>query len=282
MAKPYFSSLILFIMKKNYCFVLTLVMFVVINNTLYSQDLSINLSIRWSEKPYLFNTDSIVQYPELVVSYTNNSNKKLYIKKTSNKPNGYVGFMHEIQSPYHRNENYSYINDLNNDVINKPYKNNKYIVLLSIEDTYRYARWYLKDENYTDELENLETNQLNYYIDVVNQCIYREIMGYNDTEWGNLVFTQSDISKDSIWENRHNMFMFLNPHETKDDVYNLTCLYILKGTYTFIIDSEEFKKDVVADFVPWKRIGVPLPKKVKKYKLYSGKFTSNSVTVSFE
>ncbi len=269
-------------MKKNYCFVLTLVMFVVINNTLYSQDLSINLSIRWSEKPYLFNTDSIVQYPELVVSYTNNSNKKLYIKKTSNKPNGYVGFMHEIQSPYHRNENYSYINDLNNDVINKPYKNKKYIVLLSIEDTYRYARWYLKDENYTDELENLETNQLNYYIDVVNQCIYREIMGYNDTEWGNLVFTQSDISKDSIWENRHNMFMFLNPHETKDDVYNLTCLYILKGTYTFIIDSEEFKKDVVADFVPWKRIGVPLPKKVKKYKLYSGKFTSNSVTVSFE
>ena len=49
-----------------------------------------------------------------------------------------------------------------------------------------------------------------------------------------------------------------------------------------IINSEEFKKDVIAGFAPWKRIAIPLPKKVKKYKLYSGKFTSNSVTVKFE
>ena len=257
-------------------------MFGIINNMLYAQDISINLSIRWSEGPYILNTDSIVQYPELVVSYTNNSNKKLYIKKSSNRPYGYVGFMHEIQSPYHRYENYSYISNLNNDVINKPYKNNKCIVRLSIEDTYRYARWCLKYENYIGKFENLETDQLNYYIDVVNQCIYREILCYNDTEWGNLVYTQSDISKDSIWENRHNMFMFLNPHETKDDVYNLACFYILKGTYTFIIDSKEFKKDVVAGFAPWKRIAIPLPEKVGEYKLYSGKFTSNSVTVTFE
>ena len=269
-------------MKNNYSFILTLVMFVIINNTLYSQDISINLSIRWSEKPSVINTDSIVQYPELVVSYTNNSNKKLYIKKSSDQPCGYVSFSHENQSPYHRYENYSYLNCLINDVINTPYIDNKYIVCLSIQDTYRYARWYLKFENYTGDIENFDTDQLNYYFDVVNQCIFREIGGYNDTEWGNLLFTQSDISKDSIWENRHNMFMFLNPHETKEDVYNLTCFYLLKGTYTFMIDSEEFKKDVVSGFAPWKRIAIPLPKKVKKYKLYSGKFTSNSVTVKFE
>ena len=55
------------------------------NANLFSQDISINLSIRWSEGPYILNTDSIVKYPELVVSYTNNSDKNLYFRKFSHE-----------------------------------------------------------------------------------------------------------------------------------------------------------------------------------------------------
>lgn len=264
------------------CFILML--FIIKNiNSLHSQDISINLSIRWSDKPSVLNTDSVVQYPELVVSYTNNSNKRLYFKKSSDKPNGYVGFYHEYGSPYHKSPKFSYYNDLRRDITNMPYKDGKYIVYLYTEDVYSHSKWQVEFEDNSCESDvDLATEYMNNYLNVVNQCIFREIWGYNDTEWGNLLFTQSDISKDSIWENRHNMFMFLNPHETKEDVYDLTCFYLLKGTYTFIIDSEEFKKDVVSGFAPWKRIAIPLPKKVKKYKLYSGKFTSNSVTVKFE
>lgn len=251
-------------------------------NSLHAQDISINLSIRWCEKPYLFNTDSIVRYPELVVSYTNNSNKKLYFKKASDKPNGYVGFYHEDGSPYYRSQKYSYYNELQKDMTNMPYKDDNFIVYLYTADFYSYSKWQVEFKDYSGEIDiDLETNYVNHYLDVVNECIYREILGYHNPCWGNLIFTQSDISKDSIWENRHNMFMFLNPHETKDDVYNLTCFYILKGTYTFIINSEDFKNGVPVGFVPGEIITTPLPNIVRKYMLYSGKFASNSITITF-
>ena len=261
-----------------------LMLFIITNiSSLHAQDISINLSIRWSEKPYLFNTDSIVQYPELVVSYTNNSNKKLYFKKSSDNPNGYVGFYHEYLSPYYSSQKFSYYNALRKDKTNMPNKDDKFIVYLYTADFYSYSKWQVEFKDYSREIDlDLETDYVNHYLDVVNECIYREILGYNNPDWGNLLFTQSDISKDSIWENKHNMFMFLNPHETKDDVYNLTCFYILKGTYTFIIDNECFKNGVPVEFVPGKITTTPLPKKIKRFKLYSGEFSSNSVTVTFE
>ena len=77
--------------------------------------------------------------------------------------------------------------------------------------------------------------------------------------------------------------MFLKAGETKEDVYNLTCFDLVKGTYTFILNASEFSNQVLTE---WK-IGEPdeflsLPKKVGEYKLYSGEFTANSMTVKFE
>ena len=76
--------------------------------------------------------------------------------------------------------------------------------------------------------------------------------------------------------------MFLKAGETKEDVYNLTCFDLVKGTYTFILNDSEFSSQVLTE---WK-IGEPneflsLPEKVGEYKLYSGEFTANSVTVTF-
>lgn len=60
--------------------------------TLHSQDISINLSIQWNEGPYILNTDSIVKHPELVISYTNNSEDNLYFRKFSHYRNGFSDF----------------------------------------------------------------------------------------------------------------------------------------------------------------------------------------------
>ena len=76
-------------MKKQF-FLLSLVFLAIAN--LFSQDISINLSIRWSDGPYILKTDSIVSYPELVMSYTNNSNENIYFRKFPYYRNGIPDF----------------------------------------------------------------------------------------------------------------------------------------------------------------------------------------------
>lgn len=66
------------------------------SGSLHSQDISINLSILWSEGPYILKTDSIVKYPELVVSYTNNSEDNLYFRKFSYYRGGIPDFMWSV------------------------------------------------------------------------------------------------------------------------------------------------------------------------------------------
>jgi hypothetical protein len=77
--------------------------------------------------------------------------------------------------------------------------------------------------------------------------------------------------------------MFLKAGESKEELYNLTSFYLVKGTYTFLIKDDHFKDCVINNVGCGGANDVlPLPKKVGQYKLYSGKFTSNSVIVTFE
>lgn len=77
--------------------------------------------------------------------------------------------------------------------------------------------------------------------------------------------------------------MFLAAGETKEDVFNLTCFYLAKGTYTFVLEGEHFRDSVLTEWViDGDNKFHPLPGKIGKYHLYSGKFTANSVTVKFE
>lgn len=59
---------------------------------LHAQDISINLSIRWEDAPYIFNSDSIVSSPRLVLSYSNESNRDLYFLKIPREKHNLPGF----------------------------------------------------------------------------------------------------------------------------------------------------------------------------------------------
>ena len=74
--------------------------------------------------------------------------------------------------------------------------------------------------------------------------------------------------------------MFLKASETKEDVFNIACFDIVKGTYTFVLEGKRFKDSIFTGWCNDEHISLPI--KVGEYKLYSGKFTSNSVTVKFE
>ncbi len=280
-------------MKKKtiiYC-VIFLLTFIHVKN-LHSQAISINLSIRWSEGPYILKTDSIVKYPELVVSYTNNSEDNLYFRKFSYYRGGIPDFMWsvcinmkfdpkmlEVGFVEYFKMHRDYINEINKMIKNKQYTNDRFVVAIDLPYS-NYANWLIDDEESLYDNPEIINKDLQYINDYLSDTVYGNKDERKDYR---APFKAKDIAKRAIKTNTTHQFMFLKAGETKEDVYNLTCFDLVKGTYTFILKNGEFSDQVLTE---WK-IGepnefLPLPKKVGEYKLYSGEFTSNSVTITFE
>lgn len=276
-------------MKKSF-FLLSLGLLAIAN--LFSQDISINLSIKWSEGPYILNTDSIVKHPELVISYTNTSNENLYFRKFMYYRNGLPEFLFICATTwvYDDPEMYSDPDWLKkhtdyrkfiNRGINK-YKNDKFYVEIKLEKPYYYANWeVVKEEEYEKPRATDWINETLYIInDYLSDSVYHNI---DERKWHDKFFSLSDISESSIMNDTSNQFMFLKAGETKEDVFDITCLDLVKGTYTFVLKGDRFPDSVISSYVP--KLGgtyFPLPNKVSEYELYSGEFTANSVTVTFE
>lgn len=282
--------------KKSFFCVLLLSTFIIINN-LQAQDISINLSIHWSEGPYILNPDSIVKCPELVVSYTNNSDNNLYFRKFSYYREGIPDFlwgametmafdpeMLEIGYHEYRKKHRDYISHIVKSITNKQYKNDRFVVAIDLPYS-NYADWFIVDEeSWYDKsggCPDIINRDLQYINDYLSDTIYRNKDERKD--YYMMTFNEKDITKRAIKTKTAHQFMFLKAGETKEDVFNLTCFDLVKGTYTFILNGNEFKSQVLTEW----RFGepdkfLPLPKKVGQYKLYSGEFSSNSVTVTFE
>ncbi len=264
--------------------------------TLHSQDISINLSIRWSEGPYILNTDSIIKYPELVVSYTNNSYENLYFRKFSYYRKGIPDFLWErsvsmefdpemlvVGFVEYEKMHRDYIYEINRMIKNRQHKNDHYVVAIGLPYS-NYANWFIVDEESWYDKSGGCPDFINGDFQYINDYLSDTIYGNKDERNDYLTpFKAKDITKRAIKTKTTHQFMFLKAGETKEDVFNLTCFDLVKGTYTFILNGNEFKSQVLTEW----RFGepdkfLPLPKKVGQYKLYSGEFSSNSVTVTFE
>ena len=256
--------------------------------TLHSQDISINLSIRWSEGPYILNTDSIVKHPELVVSYTNTSNENLYFKKITYYRNGFPEYLFlclnnwavddpEMYSDPDWEKKHTNYRKVINKAINK-YKNDKFYVEIKLVEPYYCADWeVVKEEEYDKARVTDWINEKLYILnDYLSDSVYHNV---DERKGHDFYFSLSDITESSIMNDTINHFMFLKASETKEDVFDITCLDLVKGTYTFVLNEKKFKDSIITGWCDGKHL--PLPEKVGEYNLYSGKFSSNSVTVTF-
>lgn len=261
---------------------------------LHSQDISINLSIRWNEGPYILNTDSIVKYPELVVSYTNNSEDNLYFRKFSHYRNGFSDFQyyeipdfnfynptededHDYREYCKKHTNYR--ETIRKVIDNWQYKDEKYYVIIRLPYV-NYQDWEAINDNVWDD-DEIETDFINKKLMIINDYLSDSIYGIiDDRKQHKDYFSESDITEDAIMDKTNDQFMFLKASESKEDIYNITFFDIVKGTYTFVLDGKKFKDSIFTGWCNGEHL--PLPKKVGKYKLYSGEFKANSVTITFE
>jgi hypothetical protein len=231
-----------------------------------------------------------------VVSYTNNSCESIYFRKFSYYREGIPDFlwgametvafdpeMLEIGYYEYRKKHRDYRNYLETAINNKQYKNNRYVVAIDLPYS-NYADWFVVDEASWYDKSGGCPEIINRDLKYINEYLYDTVYGKKD-ERKDLTthFKAKDITKRAIKSKTEHQFMFLKAGEMKEDVYNLTCFNLVKGTYTFILNDNEFSGQVLTE----RKIGepnefLPLPKKVGEYKLYSGEFTANSVTVKFE
>ena len=240
-------------------------------NILYAQDISIEFGIKWEKKEYIFNSDSIVNSPILTVTYRNNSDDDYYFLKQAtchnNLPN-IVGCVSLVQ--------FGTLEDFQ-----------------AREDGLEIAMRYQNYDGYNFNVKIINgwavlPDSISiygpYFIDPV-QCdlsdIYKYLASKNFVKRNDdaklYLFRQAVIEENDILNRLAENFVFVKAKQSYTDELDIAPFQIIKGSYTFFQRDDEPLPDSVRVY----RGEAKLPDNVGIYKLYSGKYLTNKVTVKF-
>jgi len=251
----------------------------------YSQSISVELSVRWIKGVDIFNRDSIIYYPELIITYRNNSDTSYYFSKVSESRFGLpilpIGSLLQYPIEYYTNPNY-----LERAKSHGSYMNNKYKVEIGGGQLYTKG-WIVINDSSEIEVEQ-EIDMINDDLADIYEYIYREKFNTesDNAEWNKINFFLCNINPYDILNVYNKKFFFLRPGEIYTDTYNLVGFKLIKGCFTFYVSP--YFPDYVYTTPIWDKnqskylqIKTALPKVVGEYKLYSGNFNTNKITITF-
>jgi len=240
---------------------------------LFSQYISIELSVTWEMEYDIFKKDSIVNTPKLNIIYRNNSNSNYYFSKVSDSRDGLPMMPCLIlpKVPYYESV---YLGNLNKISANRNFN-------VRIGGMPRYIHdWFVYDYSTT-----YSDGALNCILDRISEYIFRSNNSedYVLQKWN---FEPSEITPENILESLKDKFVFLKSGEIFIDTYNLVGFKLVEGCFTFFINQDGIRDYVVSDqfdFVIEQHIElkIELPAVVGEYQLFSGGFNTNKITVCF-
>lgn len=275
-------------MKKSF---LLFIAFVFNSVLLYSQSISVELSIHWEidsisyplseENPYV---------PFLDITYRNNSNEDVYFLKVSPSLNGCPTFLRSVSlvhpQDYSRKKVFSELVRSKDYIINSSllsnYSDDHFTVIMGTSPFYCSKLELLPD--------TLDPNE-GHMIAEINDDL-SDIYGLISTSYsysvnaGNIYYSTSDITENGVSNEIKNKFVFLRQGEIYSEKYNLIGFKLLKGHFTFYANGD-FPSYVYTSNIWDKKqqkffnIQTLLPRLIGVYKLYSGHFYSNKITISF-
>jgi len=235
---------------------------------LFSQCISIELSVTWEMKNDIFNKDSLVSTPIFHISYRNNCDDNYYFFKVSPRKDGSTMILCSAMVQYEDNDYLKRAKSHSN------YANQNFNVIMGEEPWYD-AGWKILNDT-------IDYHKGNHFESVGCELeeIYKYI--YAENHFKRIIkmpfdFVSSDITLENILCSVNDHFVFLKSGETFVDTYNLIGFKLVEGCFTFLID-----KDVIENYV----MGIhneklELPLVVGEYHRYSGAFNTNKVTVCF-
>jgi hypothetical protein len=266
-------------MKAKHLFITALL--VLQGNVLFSQCISVELSISWQMGYDLFKKDSLVNIPVLNITYRNNCDTDYYFFKVSPRQDGepMVIGMGSVQwesdnllerAKYGSRFRYTNQN-LNVTMGREPVDDACWWVY---SDTIDYRKYFpIEWINFTLQIV------YEYYYQGWREPYYNKMTQYEadfkiEVSYG---FEPSNVTPEHILGYFNDQFVFLKAGEVHTDSYSLLVFKIIEGCYTFIIDKDAIENYVLD--IMGKEIA--LPAMVGGYHLYSGSFHKNSVTVCF-
>lgn len=255
--------------------------------SIWSQSISVELSATWTKGASIANPDSTICFPKLLITYRNSSDSSCYFQKVSGHTTEYPVFLY---SSICGHPNWS----LPDDMI-APAKalvdNNKYIVSIGWWGAPPLSTaWEIYNDttdinqDYVMDMLNDKFAQLHEYI-----CKTRHLECKDD----NIYFSQEeikDIKPNNISEAVRDDFVFLKPNSTYTDAYSLISFQEVGGHFTFRVRPSILSDSVLTisplddnntDW-PYIETRMPLPKAIGEYKLYSGSFQTNEISIYFK
>ena len=283
------KNIILFIIA-GFCF-----------HSLSAQPITFSAEIIWKKKDlYLLNYDTVI-VPFLRLNYKNNTANSIYFYNSLRNDGKFPEY---LIFEYHPGYLINYGNSNRWDGLMASFPNwsdNEYMIAIAKPDKYRdYLSFLLyKKGEININRENIEASDEHRILDDLIFLLRAQLLLDRDSanlqykyfhhpdkdssmekflEYSKSLKLESfeeiidELSKKTIYDN----CVFLNPYESFSFEYDLTPLFLLKGTYNFIINPKMPKS--VVSFGNKKAV---LPKVHNGYKLFTGNFPANKVTVHF-
>jgi len=247
---------------------------------LFSQCISIELSITWEMGHHIFEKDSILNIPKLNITYRNNCDTNYYFFNVSGKDNkdmvqcfamiNYDTFdLLEIAKSHW---NYTYEN-FNVKIGERPRYNEGW----KIDNG---SKKLFNDPNFNEQAF-LRNSSVNCDVNEIYIYLYSESNEYKPPKKNHKYFEPSILTPENIISGSvQDQFIFLKPNETHVETYNLFAFQVVEGCFTFLIDQKEIKNYVLT-FDGKNTHEFELPEIVGEYLRYSGAFNTNKVTVCF-
>jgi hypothetical protein len=260
--------------KKIFLFILLLGLQI---QYLFSQCISIELSVTWQMEVDIFNKDSMVNTPVLNITYHNNCDVSYYFFKVSPKKDEKIMIACRALVNYQEPDSL-----LKNAKIHGNYANQNFNVTIK-NNPLGGGYWWIERDS-ADDISHRYIH-ISCCLDRIYRYLYSEKR--NNTERkkpAHLVQTNTRI--DEYLYYNEEPFVFLKPDKIHVDTYNLIGYKIVEGCFTFFTEQNRIENYVLGtEYDPKKKKTFikkyELPPVVDEYQLYSGGFNTNKVTVCF-
>ncbi|MCL2598203.1 MAG: hypothetical protein FWD66_11270 [Paludibacter sp.] len=269
-----------------------LFIFVLIELTeIYAQDVSIEFSIEWKNKidfPFSELQGRDVKPAYLHITYRNLSSEPLFFMRVSS---GHAGFP---LLPYVAMDNYGrMLTPYELFTKYRNYSKDNYIVEISqtaVTFTHGWSLEYDTTNVYEPHEMPYANQNLAYIYNYITKQYYPDVPYPHKYRADGMIqdsHNPQDITKDSIKGNSHDEFIYMEPGEVYIDTYNLIGFQLIGGNFTFELITKK-SEDYIYLETPLEEVKktrrmrtMKLPDYVGKYKLFTGEFLTNKLTVYF-
>jgi len=229
---------------------------------LFSQCISVELTITWEMGYDIFKKDSAMSIPILNITYRNQCDTNYYFFKISPKKDG------DLMLQCLALINYNTF-DLRERAKGEKKTHAGRYAAVNVGTRYLYYNKGWEMDDFTCGLNDV------YKYLYSDRNIYKPTKSNHDN-FESSILTPENIISGSVQD----QFVFLKPNETHIDTYNLIGYKIVEGCFTFFIELKEIKNYVLT-YDGNKTHEFELPAIVGEYLRYSGAFNTNKVTVCF-